>query len=78
VGGCHEGSLGPALVIAVTAPPVDGRATEAVRKALADALGLPFSAITLRSGATGRDKLFSVTDPPADLDARVRTLRDGV
>jgi uncharacterized protein len=76
VGGCHEGALGPALIIAVTAPPVDGRATEAVRRALADALDLPPATVALRSGATGRDKLFTVTDPPDDLDARLRQLRD--
>jgi len=77
VGGRHDGSLGPALVIAVTAPPVDGRATEAVRRALADALGVRPSAVTLRSGATGRDKLFTVIDPPDGLDARLHSLRDG-
>jgi uncharacterized protein YggU (UPF0235/DUF167 family) len=77
IGGRHDGSLGPALVVAVTAPPVDGRATEAVRRALADALGVHPSSVALRSGATGRDKLFTVTQPPADLDARLHALRDG-
>jgi uncharacterized protein len=76
VGGCHEGPNGPALVVAVTAPAVDGRATEAVRRALADALGLRASAVSLRTGATSRDKLFEVVDPLGDLDERVRALRD--
>ncbi|MFC5945436.1 DUF167 domain-containing protein, partial [Micromonospora harpali] len=39
VGGRRDGTLGPALVIAVNAPPVDGRATEAARRVLAAALG---------------------------------------
>ena len=39
-GGRHDGPHGPALVVAVTAPAVDGRATEAARRALAEALGL--------------------------------------
>jgi uncharacterized protein len=78
VGGRYEGSFGPALIVAVTAPPVDGRATEAVRRALADALGVPASAVTLRTGTTGRDKLFTVVDPPEDLDSRLQALRDGV
>src|SRR5262245_23644320 len=77
VGGCHDGALGPALIVCVTAPPVDGRATEAVRRALAEALGLPAGSVALRSGAGGRDKLFTIADPPADLADRVRSLRDG-
>lgn len=77
VGGRHDGPLGPALVIAVPAPPVQGRATEAARKALASALGVRPATVVLRSGATSRDKVFAIEDPPDDLDARVRTLRDG-
>jgi uncharacterized protein YggU (UPF0235/DUF167 family) len=77
VGGRYDGPLGPAVVVAVNAPPVDGRATEATRVALAGALGVPRSAVALRAGAASRDKLFAVTEPPADLAARVRLLRDG-
>ena len=39
VGGRYDGPHGPALVVAVHAPAVDGRATEAARRALAEALG---------------------------------------
>jgi uncharacterized protein YggU (UPF0235/DUF167 family) len=77
VGGRYDGPLGPAVVVAVNAPPVDGRATEATRVALASALGVPRSAVALRAGAASRDKLFAVTEPPADLAERVRALRDG-
>lgn len=77
VGGRHDGPRGPALVIAVQAPPVDGRATEAARRALAGALGVRPSAVVLRTGATSRDKVFAIEDPPDDLDALVRALRDG-
>ena len=77
VGGRYDGALGPALVVAVTAPPVDGRATQAIRRALAEALQIPTATVALRSGASGRDKLFTITDPPADLSDRVRELRDG-
>ncbi|MCW2639091.1 MAG: hypothetical protein JWP76_1397 [Dactylosporangium sp.] len=76
VGGCHPGPHGPALVVAVNAPAVDGRATEAARRALAEALGLRTAAVTLRTGAASRDKLFTVDQPPADLAERVRRLRD--
>jgi uncharacterized protein YggU (UPF0235/DUF167 family) len=63
-------------VVAVNAPAVDGRATEAARRALAEALGLRTAAVTLRTGAASRDKLFTVDQPPADLAERVRRLRD--
>lgn len=77
VGGRHEGPYGPAVVIAVHAPAVDGRATEAARRALADALGVRPGAVTLKAGAASRDKLFAVNaDGPADLTDRVTALRD--
>lgn len=77
IGGRVEGPYGPALVVAVHAPPVDGRATEAVRRALARALGVPASAVTLRSGGSSRDKLFAVDAPPGGVADRLRCLRDG-
>jgi uncharacterized protein YggU (UPF0235/DUF167 family) len=77
VGGRYDGPHGPALVVAVTAPPVDGRATEAVIQAVADALGLRPRDITLRTGTASRDKLLSVTSSDPDLPSRVARLRDG-
>jgi uncharacterized protein len=44
----------------VTEAPEDGKATEAVRKALAKALGLAPSRLTLVAGATARDKRFRI------------------
>jgi uncharacterized protein YggU (UPF0235/DUF167 family) len=76
VGGCYPGPHGPALVVAVNAPAVDGRATESARRVLAEALGLPAAAVSLRIGAASRDKLFTVDQPQADLAERVRRLRD--
>ncbi|MGC4805803.1 DUF167 domain-containing protein [Micromonospora sp. DT233] len=77
VGGRHDGPHGPALVIAVTAPPVDGRATEAARRALADALGVRPAAVALRAGAASRDKLFVIDRPTPALAEALRLLRDG-
>jgi uncharacterized protein YggU (UPF0235/DUF167 family) len=77
VGGRHEGPYGPALVIAVNAPAVGGRATEAARRALADALRVRSSTVALRAGAESRDKLFHVGGDPPTLEARLRRLRDG-
>ena len=74
VGGRYEGPHGPALIVAVAAPAVDGRATEAVRQALAAALGVRPREVVLKTGATGRDKVFTVS---ADVGARLAALRDG-
>jgi uncharacterized protein (TIGR00251 family) len=54
--GVHDG----ALKIRVTAPPVDGRATEAARVAVAGALGVGTAAVTLVSGERSRLKRFRV------------------
>jgi uncharacterized protein YggU (UPF0235/DUF167 family) len=77
VGGRHDGSRGPALVVAVTARAVDGAATEAALRAVADALELRRSALDLLTGHTSRDKVFVVDPAPADLAERVAALRDG-
>jgi uncharacterized protein YggU (UPF0235/DUF167 family) len=77
VGGRYDGPHGAALIIAVGAPAVDGKATEAVRRALADALGLRPGDVALRLGATSRDKVFTVTGDEAVVDARLALLRDG-
>lgn len=46
------------LKIAVTATPEGGKANAAVTTALARALGVAKTRLTLLRGATGRDKLF--------------------
>jgi uncharacterized protein YggU (UPF0235/DUF167 family) len=76
VGGRHDGPYGPALVVAVTEPAVDGRATEAALRATAEALRLRRGEVALRTGLASRDKLFTVAEPPEDLDSRLRALRD--
>lgn len=77
VGGRYDGPRGAALVVAVHAPAVDGRATEAARRALAEALGVRPARVTLKAGETSRDKLFVVDAVPAELAERLRQLRDG-
>lgn len=77
VGGRYDGPFGPAVVVAVAAPAVDGRATEAARRALAQALGVRPAAVLLRTGAASRDKVFAVEGAPAELADRVVALRDG-
>lgn len=77
VGGGHPGRYGPALVVRVSAPAVDGHATAAVIDAVAAALGLRRADVTLHQGTTSRDKVLAVATPPDDLDVRVAALRDG-
>jgi uncharacterized protein (TIGR00251 family) len=55
-----RGRHGDALKIRVAAPPVDGRATEAARRALADAFAVSPAAVTLVSGEHSRLKRFRI------------------
>jgi uncharacterized protein len=48
------------LVIRVTAPAVEGRANEALRRLVAKRLGVPKSAITIVRGHHSRDKLIEI------------------
>jgi hypothetical protein len=54
-----------ALVVRLTAPPVEGAANEALARFLGKALGVAPSAVRVVSGATGRNKVVRV----AGLDA---------
>jgi uncharacterized protein len=55
------GELGDALKIALTAPPLDGKANEACIEFLADLLELPRSSISIIAGHTSRNKIVRVT-----------------
>lgn len=60
-----------ALQVSVPEAPADGAANEAVRRALAEALACPASAVTLLRGAAARDKTFAVAGDPRALSARL-------
>jgi uncharacterized protein YggU (UPF0235/DUF167 family) len=77
VGGTYGDGPDAPLLVAVTARAVDGAATEAVLRAVAEALGLRPRQVTLLRGATNRDKLLQIGQPPADLAARIDRLRGG-
>lgn len=49
------------LVVAVSARAVDGRATEAALRAVAEAFGLAMRELTLVSGATSRTKIVDIS-----------------
>ena len=68
VGGSHgEG----ALIVSVSAPAVDGRATEAALAALAGALGLKRRDLSLVSGRSSRTKVVEVPNSSAVEVARL-------
>jgi uncharacterized protein (TIGR00251 family) len=54
------GEQAGALKVAVTAPPEDGRANQALTELLRDWLGLKRSQVELAAGATNRNKQFLV------------------
>lgn len=60
VGGRYGDAEPAVLSVRVSAPAVDGRANEAVVRALADALGVSRSAVRILRGATARTKLVEV------------------
>lgn len=63
------------LVVAVTAQPVEGAATTAVVKAVADALGVRPARVRVVSGDTARTKILAIdAEDPDALHERLVTL----
>jgi uncharacterized protein len=60
------GELGDALKIALTAPPVEGRANEACIKFLSNLLEVPRSSVSIACGETSRRKVIRVAGLTAD------------
>lgn len=60
-----------ALLVRVTAPPVDGRANDALLRVLARALDVGPSEVRLEAGASSRTKTVSA---PAAAEARLQLL----
>lgn len=54
------GVMGDAVKLAITAPPVDGKANQAVVEYLAELFQVSKSSIAIVSGETGRNKLIAV------------------
>jgi uncharacterized protein (TIGR00251 family) len=62
VAGLH----GESIKIRIAAPPVEGKANEALTVFVAKALGLPRRAVSVVKGDSSREKLLLVADGSAD------------
>jgi uncharacterized protein (TIGR00251 family) len=54
------GTVGDALKLSLTAPPVEGKANQAVIEFLADFFDIPRSSVTIASGKTSRLKIVNI------------------
>ncbi|MGH9736272.1 MAG: DUF167 domain-containing protein [Candidatus Acidiferrales bacterium] len=55
-----EGEHAGALKVRLTAPPVEGRANDALRRVLAECLNVPVSAVRIVTGESSRTKRVSI------------------
>lgn len=79
VGGAAPGARpqdSAALIVHVRARPVEGAATSAAERTVAEALGIRARQVRVVRGATSRDKLLEITDPPPDVAERWTALLD--
>jgi len=71
-GGCDAvvGERDGAVLIRISAPPVDGKANAALIAFVAKTIGVPKIAVTIIRGETSRNKVIRVEDhAPADVRA---------
>ena len=54
------GEVGEALKLALTAPPIEGRANQACIAFLAELLNVPRSSVTIATGQSSRNKVIRV------------------
>jgi uncharacterized protein len=67
------GEVGDALKLALTAPPVEGKANDACVRFLADVLELPRASVTIAAGESSRQKLIRVAGlSAAEVERRLR------
>ncbi|MGH9523401.1 MAG: DUF167 domain-containing protein [Terriglobales bacterium] len=67
------GEVGEAIKIALTAPPVEGKANGACIAFLAELLAVPRSSITIAAGETSRNKVIRVSGvTAAQVEVRLR------
>jgi len=71
-----RGSYGdpPALVVAVSEPAIDGRASTAVCRAIAEALGVSLSKVSIVMGQTSRTKVVEISDTDPQIERKIAEL----
>ena len=65
------------LTVHVTAPPIEGKANDAVRKLLAKRLGIAAGRVSVVRGAKGRDKLVEIDGMDAEAVRRALSISGG-
>ena len=60
------GEVGEALKLALTAPPIEGRANQACIEFLAELLNVPRSSVTIAAGQSSRNKVIRVAGLSAE------------
>lgn len=65
------GLHGEALKIRLAAPPVEGRANEALLKFIARLFDVPLRQVELRQGGQSRHKVVAITDSKIDPDSLI-------
>ena len=69
------GEIGDALKVALTAPPIEGRANEACIAFFAELLNVSRSSVTIAAGETSRNKLIRVSGLSAtQVEAKLRSV----
>jgi hypothetical protein len=75
---CSREGVGPVvgdrLKVSVNAPPVDGKANEAMQRVLAETFGVPRSAVTILRGETGKRKTDRWGAPGIERTAQPRAI----
>jgi len=71
VAGLH----GEALKLRLAAPPIEGRANEALLKFIAELFGVPLRQVELRQGGQSRHKVVAVTGSAADPESLLKSVK---
>lgn len=66
------GEHGDALKIRLAAPPVDGKANQALMSYLAERFGVPQRQVTLKQGETSRRKVVEISGSSVSPDSLMR------
>jgi hypothetical protein len=72
------GEIGDALKVALTAPPVEGKANEGCIRFIAELLDVPRSSVTIAAGASSRLKTIRIAGlSAAQVELRLRQYAGG-